>query len=58
MLRNKPRDAVVYGVDIGKNIFHVVGIDATGKPIQRVRFRRETLLQFFGRAERAARQSG
>ena len=53
MLRNKPRDATVYGVDIGKNIFHVVGVDATGKPVQRVRFRRQTLLQFFGRAEPA-----
>ncbi|WP_296577925.1 IS110 family transposase [Phreatobacter sp.] len=53
MLCNKPRDAHVYGVDIGKNIFHVVGVDASGKPTQRVRFRRETLLQFFERAEPA-----
>ena len=40
----------MYGIDIGKNIFHVVGVDPAGKPIQRVRVRRETLLQFFERA--------
>jgi transposase len=48
--RNKPRLAAVFGVDIGKNIFHVVGVDASGQPIQKVKFRRETLLQFFERA--------
>jgi len=50
MIRNKPRDADVYGVDIGKNIFHIVGVNAAGAPIQRVRCRRETLIQFFQRA--------
>ena len=49
-LRNKPRDAAVFGVDIGKNVFHVVGLNAAGAPIQRATFRRETLLQFFERA--------
>lgn len=48
--RNAPRLAAVYGVDIGKNIFHVVGLDSGGEPIQRARFRRDTLLQFFERA--------
>ena len=24
MIRNKPRGATVYGIDLGKNIFHVV----------------------------------
>lgn len=48
-VRNAPRPAAVYGVDIGKNLFHVVGLDQAGHPVQRVRFRRETLLQFFGR---------
>ncbi|MBN9008227.1 MAG: IS110 family transposase, partial [Rhizobiales bacterium] len=38
---------------IGKNVFHVVGLDATGVPIQRATFRRETLLQFFERATRS-----
>ena len=44
-MRNKPRNADIYGVDIGKNIFHIVGVNADGMPIQRLRCRRETLLQ-------------
>jgi transposase len=43
----------VYGIDLGKNVFHVVGTDAAGNVIQRARFRRDTLLAFFERAERA-----
>lgn len=49
--RNRPKEAAVFGVDIGKNVFHVVGIDASGAPIQRASFRRDTLLQFFERAK-------
>lgn len=30
-IRNKPRDAAIYGIDIGKNIFHVVGTDTSGQ---------------------------
>jgi hypothetical protein len=48
--RNKPRPATVFGIDIGKNPFHVVGFDAAGMPIQKATFRRDTLLQFFERA--------
>lgn len=51
-LRNTPRDAAVFGIDIGKNVFHVVGLDRAGAPIQRATFRRDTLLQFFERAVR------
>lgn len=47
--RNVPRSAAVYGIDIGKNIFHVVGLGSDGVPVQKVRFRRDTLLQFFER---------
>lgn len=53
MIRNKPKGAVTYGIYIGKNLFHVVGVDADGKPIQKVKFRRDTVLQFFERAEAA-----
>jgi transposase len=52
MIRNIPRDAAVYGVDLGKNVFHVVGLDSTGAVVQRVKFRRDTLLAFFERAGR------
>ena len=48
--RNVPRSAAVYGIDIGKNIFHVVGLGSDGVPVQKVRFRRDTLLQFFERS--------
>jgi transposase len=53
MIRNTPRDAAVYGVDLGKNLFHVVGLDSCGAVVQRVKFRRETLLSFFERAGRS-----
>jgi transposase len=52
-MRNSPRGAAVYGVDIGKNLFHVVGLDDVGRPIQRVKFRRDTLLAFFAAAPAA-----
>ena len=52
MIRNKPRGAAIYGIDLGKNIFHVTGTDAAGNVVQRVRFRRDTLLAFFEHAER------
>jgi len=50
MIRNKTRNASFYGVDIGKNLFHVVGMDQTGEIVQRAKFRRETILAFFQRA--------
>ena len=50
MIRNQPRDCAVFGIDIGKTVFHVVGLDERGAPLQKAKFRRETLLQFFERA--------
>lgn len=50
MIWNQPRGATVYGIDLGKNIFHVVGADAAGAIVQRIKFRRHTLLSFFERA--------
>ncbi len=50
MIRNKPRDAAVFGVDIGKKVFHVVGADTSGEIVQRAKFRREIVLAFFQRA--------
>lgn len=51
MIRNAPKTCAVFGVDIGKTLFHVVGLDGAGAPIQKAKFRRETLLQFFERAQ-------
>lgn len=50
MHRNAPRAAAVYGVDLGKNRFHVVGLDERGAVVQRVTFRCDPLLAFFTRA--------
>ena len=52
-MRHKPCGAVTYGVDIGKNTFHVVGTDAFGQIIQKANFRRQTLLTFFEQAQPA-----
>lgn len=45
-------DATVFGVDIGKKLFHVVGLDRSGEVVQRAKFTRETLLAFFASAEK------
>ena len=50
MTRNQPRECTVFGIDIGKNVFHICGLDGDGVPIQRCKLRRDTLLQFFERA--------
>jgi transposase len=50
-VRNKPCAAAALGIDIGKNLFQVVGLDTDGKPIQKATFRRDTLLRFFELAE-------
>jgi transposase len=52
-MRKPPPGASIYGIDIGKSLFHVVGADATGKPILRVKFKRDTVLAFFTEAPRA-----
>jgi transposase len=52
-MRNQPLGAVVYGIDLGKTRFDVVGCDAAGQPIQRVKFSRDTLLTFFAAAPKA-----
>ena len=51
--RNKPKPASVFGIDIGKNVVHVVGMDELGHPVQNARFKRDTLLQFSERASPA-----
>lgn len=35
MIRNAPENAAVYGVDLGKNLFHVVGLDHRGAVVRR-----------------------
>lgn len=53
-MRNQPRAATTtYGIDIGKTCFHVVGLDAEGRPIQRAKFSRATIFTFFANAPAA-----
>ena len=52
-MRNQPLGAVVYGIDLGKTRFDVVGCDVAGQPIQRVKFSRDSLLAFFAAAPKA-----
>ncbi len=40
-------DAAVYGIDIGKKVFHVVGMTADGQVVQLAKFGRDTILAFF-----------
>lgn len=52
-MRNKPMGATVYGIDLGKKTFHVVGVDASGQPIQRITLSRTTIFSFFSNASHA-----
>lgn len=50
MAHHKPTNAAVYGVDLGKNVFHIAGADADGAITGNWKFRRDTLLRFFREA--------
>lgn len=52
-MKKQLHPVTVFGIDIGKNSFHVVGLDATGQPVVRTKFRRDRLLQFFANAPTA-----
>lgn len=47
-MRTKPvPETAAFGIDIGKTVFHVVALDASGATIQRAKFSRDTLMAFF-----------
>ena len=52
-MRAKPCGASVYGIDLGKNLFHVAGNDSSGRMLQRVTLTRQTLFHFFSNATAA-----
>jgi transposase len=52
-MRTHPQNATVYGIDLGKTWFHVVGTDATGEVVQRCKFSRTTIFPFFANAPKA-----
>lgn len=52
-MRNRPRGAAVYGIDIGKLRFDLVGLDRQGAFIHRAKFSRDKLLEQLAAAPRA-----
>jgi transposase len=46
-MKKRIEGVTVYGIDIGKNTFHVVGLDSAGKPVLHSKFRRDRLLVHF-----------
>lgn len=52
-MRTQPCNAAVYGIDLGKNSFHVVGTDRDGQILQRFTLTRTTLDAFFQLAKPA-----
>lgn len=50
---SQAKDVSLYGIDIGKSLFHVAGLDAHGKPVFRAKFHRDDVLTFFGKAQKA-----
>jgi hypothetical protein len=52
-MRAKPCGASVYGIDLGKNLFYVVGTESSGHVVQRVTLTRRTLFHFFSNATAA-----
>ena len=43
----RPIAAAIYGIDLGKTRFDVIASDSAGKPVQRVKLGRDTILRFF-----------
>jgi hypothetical protein len=46
-MKKRIEGVTVYGIDIGKNSFHIVGLDSAGKPVLHTKFRRDRLLDHF-----------
>jgi transposase len=46
-MEKRIEEVTVYGFDIGKNSFHLVGLDSSGRPVLRSKFRSDRLLVHF-----------
>ena len=42
-MRIHPRNATVYGIDLGKSTFHVVGVNPAGEVVQKCKLSRTTI---------------
>jgi len=49
-MRTKPLGAAVYGIDLSKTSFHVVGTDVKGNLLQRDTLNRSNIFEFFANA--------
>lgn len=49
----RPVAAAIYGIDLGKTRFDVIASDPAGRPVQRVKLGRDTILRFFEAAPAA-----
>jgi transposase len=52
-MSSRNRDCVVYGIDIGKSLFHICGCDRAGKPVFQKKFSRRTVVTFFANTPKA-----
>jgi transposase len=52
-MRVIPKGATVYGIDLGKNTFHFVGMDEKGVPVQKAKLSRKTIFRYFEAADKA-----
>jgi transposase len=52
-MSSKNTECAVYGIDIGKSLFHVCGCDRAGRPIFRKKFSRRTVIRFFANVPEA-----
>ena len=52
-MRTHPRNATVYGIDLGKTCFHIVGTDTAGEVVQKCKLSRTTIFPFFANAPKA-----
>jgi transposase len=49
-MRNHSCNAAIYGIDLGKSCFHVVGTDAAGRPVSQAKLTRQSIFRYFGNA--------
>lgn len=52
-MRTHPRNASVYGIDLGKTCFHIVGVDMAGEVVQKCKLSRATIFSYFVNAPKA-----
>ena len=52
-MSNQQVAAVTYGIDLGKTWFHVVGVDASGHPVKKIKLSRSNIQNFFVNVPRA-----